>query len=72
MLSDVVDKEVVEEDVHDELVKKVNVIDTSALIIKQIMMLRSMGINVRYLVLLAEVLLPLLMLLIINYLTSVI
>ena len=38
--------------VYDELVKKAKVIDTIGLVKKQIMLIRSMGLKVKYLVLL--------------------
>ena len=53
-LSDVGNNEVVKKNLLDELVKKVNnAIDTSGFVKKQIMMLRSMALKVKYLVLLA-------------------
>ena len=52
ILSDVVESKVFKKDVHYKLVKKVNAIDTSELLKKQIMTLRSMMLKVKYLVLL--------------------
>ena len=51
-LSGVVNKEVVKKDVYDELVNKVNVIDTIRFVKKQIIMPRSVILKVKYLVLL--------------------
>ena len=50
MLSYVVKNEVVKKDVYHELVKKVNAIDTSRLVKKQIMILRSIRLKVKHLV----------------------
>ena len=44
-LNDIVDKEVVKEDMYDDLVKKVNVIDTSGLVKQLNVMLRSTILN---------------------------
>ena len=44
-LNYVVDKEVVKEDMYDDLVKKVNVIDTSGLVKQLNVMLRSTILN---------------------------
>ena len=52
-LSDVGGKEVVKEDVYDDLVKKVNAIDTNELVKKQIITLKLMRLKVKYLILLA-------------------
>ena len=52
-LSDVVKNKVVKKYVYDELAKKVNVIGINGLVKKQIVMLRSMRLKVKYLILLA-------------------
>ena len=44
-LNYIVDKEVVKEDMYDDLVKKVNVIDTSGLVKQLNVMLRSTILN---------------------------
>ena len=46
-LSYVVKNDVVKKDVYDELVKKVNAIDTSGLVKKQIMEIRSLRLKVK-------------------------
>ena len=67
-LSDVVRKEAVKKEVYDKLIKAVNAIDTNAHVKKYIMMLRSTRLKVKYLVLLAWLLLLVLMMLKIRYL----
>ena len=52
-LSDVVKNKVVKKYLYDELAKKVNVIGINGLVKKQIVMLRSMRLKVKYLILLA-------------------
>ena len=52
-LINVINNEVVKKTVYDELDKKINVIDTSGVVKKQIMVLRSLRLMVECLVLLA-------------------
>ena len=52
-LSDVVNKKFVKKDVYDKLVKKVDFIDTNKLVKKQIVIRKSVILNVKSLVLLA-------------------
>ena len=52
-LSDVVNKKFVKKDVYDKLVKKVGFIDTNKLVKKQIVIRKSVILNVKSLVLLA-------------------
>ena len=51
-VSNVVKNDVVKKAEYDELMKKVNAIDTSKLLKKQIIMLRSKTLKIKYLVLL--------------------
>ena len=51
-INDVIEKEVVKKGMHDELIKKFNAIDTSKLVKKHIIVLRSRILKIKYLVLL--------------------
>ena len=51
-INDVIEKEVVKNGMYDELIKKFNAIDTSKLVKKHIIVLRSRILKIKYLVLL--------------------